>query len=97
MSETNKLTVSASPHIKGFSTVTGIMLDVIIALIPAAFAGVAVFGVTAALVIAVCIISCVAFNYCSLNFFNYWFPKFWFYEVLISWFTRMNFYTHISF
>lgn len=62
MSETNKLTVSASPHIKGFSTVTGIMLDVIIALIPAAFAGVAVFGVKAALVIAVCIISCVAFE-----------------------------------
>ena len=62
MSEANKLTVSASPHIKGSATVTGIMLDVIIALIPAAFAGVAVFGFKAALVIAVCIISCVAFE-----------------------------------
>lgn len=62
MSENTKLTVSASPHIQGSATVTSIMLDVIIALIPAAFAGVAVFGVKAALVIAVCIISCVAFE-----------------------------------
>ena len=62
MSENTKLTVSASPHIQDSATVTGIMLDVIIALIPAAFAGVAVFGVKAALVIAVCIISCVVFE-----------------------------------
>lgn len=62
MSETNKLTVSASPHIKGTATVSAIMLDVIIALIPAIFAGVAIFGFKAALVIAVCVISCVAFE-----------------------------------
>lgn len=59
------LTVSASPHTKSTGTVTGIMLDVIIALIPAAFAGVAVFGFRAAVVIAVCIISCVCFEYIS--------------------------------
>lgn len=59
------LTVSASPHIKSPHTVTGIMLDVIIALIPAAFAGVAVFGLRAAAVIAVCVISCVLFEYLS--------------------------------
>ncbi len=61
----NILTVSASPHTKSPGTVTGIMLDVIIALIPAAFAGVAVFGARAALVIAVCIVSCVFFEFIS--------------------------------
>lgn len=61
----NILTVSASPHTKSPGTVTGIMLDVIIALIPAAFAGVAVFGARAALVIAVCILSCVFFEFIS--------------------------------
>ena len=34
----NKLNVSASPHVKSPNTVTGIMLDVIIALCPALFA-----------------------------------------------------------
>lgn len=65
MSDKKILTVSASPHIKSPNTVSGIMLDVIIALIPAAFAGIAVFGFRAALVIAVCIISCVLFEYIS--------------------------------
>ena len=65
MNETAKLTVSASPHVKGHATVTGIMFDVIIALCPAAIASVAVFGVRAALVIAVCVASCVAFEYLS--------------------------------
>lgn len=65
MSDKRILTVSASPHTKSSRTVTGIMLDVIIALIPAAFAGVAVFGFRAALVIAVCTASCVGFEYVS--------------------------------
>lgn len=65
MSDKRILTVSASPHTKSSGTVTGIMLDVIIALIPAAFAGVAVFGFRAALVIAVCTASCVGFEYVS--------------------------------
>ena len=65
MNETTKLTVSASPHVKGEATVTGIMFDVIIALCPAAIASVAIFGLRAALVIAVCVISCVAFEYLS--------------------------------
>ena len=60
-----KLTVSASPHVKGPATVTGIMFDVIIALCPAAIASVAIFGLRAALVIAVCTGSCVAFEYLS--------------------------------
>ena len=65
MNETAKLTVSASPHVKGPATVTGVMFDVIIALCPAAIAGIAVFGFRAALVIAVCVASCVAFEYLS--------------------------------
>lgn len=65
MSDKRILTVSASPHTKSSGTVTGIMLDVIIALIPAAFAGIAVFGFRAALVIAVCTASCVGFEYVS--------------------------------
>ena len=60
-----KLTVSASPHVKGPATVTGVMFDVIIALCPAAIASVAIFGLRAALVIAVCTASCVAFEYLS--------------------------------
>lgn len=63
MSENVYLTVSASPHVKSPSTVSGIMLDVIISLIPAAFAGIAVFGARAALVIAVCIASCVLIEF----------------------------------
>ncbi len=55
----NKLIVSSSPHIHSEESVTGIMLDVIIALLPAAIAGVFLFGWRAALVIAVCIASCI--------------------------------------
>ena len=63
MAEKLKLTVSASPHAKGPGTVTGIMFDVIISLLPAAIAGIAVFGFRAALVMAVCVASCVVFEY----------------------------------
>lgn len=40
----------------------GIMLDVIIALLPAAVAGVVIFGLSALWVILTCVISCVAFE-----------------------------------
>lgn len=60
---TGKLTVSSSPHIKNSDTTTGIMLDVIIALLPATVFGIILFGMRAALLIAVCIVSCVAFEY----------------------------------
>lgn len=63
MSEEKKLIVSSSPHMKSHSSVQGIMLDVIISLIPAAFAGVAVFGFRAAAVMAVCVASCVLFEF----------------------------------
>lgn len=54
MVKKKKLTVSASPHLRSPSTASGIMLDVIIALIPALIAGVAMFGWR---VLAVCGVS----------------------------------------
>ena len=54
---------------KQLSPETGKMLDVIIALIPAALAGIAVFGIRAALLIAVTVISSVLFEhlYCVIR------------------------------
>lgn len=56
----NNLIMSSSPHIHTNSTITKIMLDVIIALVPSALMGVYFFGFRAALVIAVAVISSVA-------------------------------------
>ncbi|MCL2082616.1 MAG: RnfABCDGE type electron transport complex subunit D [Oscillospiraceae bacterium] len=55
----NKLMVSFSPHIHEKITSGRIMLDVVIALIPAFIASVVIFGARAALVTAVCVASCV--------------------------------------
>ena len=60
-----KLTVSASPHVRSSFTVPGIMLDVIIALIPALIASIVLFGFRSLLITAVCVVSCVAFEYIS--------------------------------
>ncbi len=49
------LTVSASPHIRGKDTTRRLMLDVVIALIPALIAGIVLQGPRAALVAAVCV------------------------------------------
>lgn len=56
----NTYTVSSSPHITSNESVSRIMLDVIIALIPAAIAAVYFFGWRSALVIAVSVLSSVA-------------------------------------
>ena len=53
------LTISASPHIRDRMTTRGIMLDVIIALVPALVAAIWVFGARAALVVAVCVATAV--------------------------------------
>ena len=58
-----KLTVSPSPHVHNPDTVTGIMLDVIIALVPALAASVFVFGFRSLLITAVCVASCVLFEF----------------------------------
>jgi electron transport complex protein RnfD len=67
MSEENKklLTVSASPHRRTQDTTTGIMLDVIIALIPALVLSLLLFGFRSLAVIAVSVVSCVVFEYLS--------------------------------
>ncbi|MGN0982430.1 MAG: RnfABCDGE type electron transport complex subunit D [Candidatus Limivicinus sp.] len=56
--ETN-LILSSSPHIHTRDSSRGIMLDVIIALLPAAIAGVVIFGAKALGVIAACVITAV--------------------------------------
>ncbi len=54
-----KLIVSSSPHIHGPDTTSSIMLDVIIALMPASIYGVILFGWRAALIIAVSVLSAI--------------------------------------
>ncbi len=57
--------VSSSPHLRSRDSVQGIMLDVIIALMPALIAAVVLFGFQALLLTAVCVVSCVASEYIS--------------------------------
>ncbi len=52
-----KLIVSTSPHVTSGRTTRGIMLDVIIALLPALVAGTVIFGFRALAVTAVCVAS----------------------------------------
>lgn len=61
--ENRKLTVSASPHIRSNETVTGIMLDVIIAMVPALVASVFTFGFRSLAVVATCVATCVLSEY----------------------------------
>ena len=65
MSVNKKLTVSASPHVRSPHTASGIMLDVIIALIPALIAAVVIFGTQVLLVTLVCVGSAVLAEYLS--------------------------------
>ncbi len=62
----NKLSVSSSPHIRASATTQRIMLDVIIALMPALVAGIVIFGFRALAVVA----TCVAFAVLSEFLFN---------------------------
>lgn len=57
------LVVSHAPHINGSDTVPKIMLDVIIALMPALIAGVFVFGMRALIVALTCVVSSAAAEY----------------------------------
>ena len=58
-----KLTVSASPHVRSNETTTGIMLDVIIALLPALIMSVVYFGLRALTLTLTCVGSSVLFEY----------------------------------
>ena len=55
----DKLIVSSSPHLRRNTSTQKIMLDVIIAMIPAAIASIVFFGYWAAITLAVAIASCV--------------------------------------
>ena len=54
-----KLTVASSPHIRGNFRTNRIMLDVIIALMPAYIVGIIRFGINALLLGVVCVAACV--------------------------------------
>lgn len=60
-----KLTLASSPHLHGKDSTRRIMLDVIIALLPALVASVWMFGLRALAVTLVCVASCVASEYLS--------------------------------
>ena len=59
----NKLIVSSSPHIKTKNDTPRVMLDVIIALLPAVIAGAIIYGIRALLVVFTCVLSCVVSEY----------------------------------
>ncbi len=58
-----KLKLSASPHIHSGNSTSRIMLDVIIALFPALVAGTVIFGLRSLAVVAVCVLSSVLFEF----------------------------------
>ncbi len=58
-----KLVVAESPHVRSGNTTSKIMLDVIIALIPALIAGTVVFGYRALVLTAVCVLASVGFEW----------------------------------
>lgn len=59
----NKLTVSQAPHIHSGNSTRKIMLDVMIALIPAVIAANLIFGVRSLLIVAVSVAACVLSEY----------------------------------
>lgn len=58
-----KFIVSSSPHIKSNDSVSSVMLDVIIALIPACLAGIYFFGMRSLIVILTAVAACVLSEY----------------------------------
>lgn len=60
-----KLTVSASPHVRSKETASGIMLDVIIALVPALVMSVVYFGLRALVLTMTCVVSSVGAEFIS--------------------------------
>ena len=66
----NNLLVCSSPHLRSSDSTNRIMLDVVIALLPAAAFGTYFFGVRALLVIVTTILACVASEYISRKAMN---------------------------
>lgn len=65
---TKNLKIMPSPHMKGEATTQSVMLDVIIALLPAAVAATFIFGLRALVLIIWCVLFCVAFEYLFRSF-----------------------------
>ncbi len=61
----NLLHVSSSPHFKSHNSTRRIMLDVIIALCPAAVMACVIFGLRSMVLIGVCVATCVLLEYVS--------------------------------
>mgnify|MGYP005809259799 FL=1 len=64
------LNVSSSPHVRSSVTPRNLMLDVVIAMVPAAAFGVFHFGLHALLVMIVTVAACVASEYVYEKFMN---------------------------
>ncbi len=62
-SSKKKFIVTESPHIRSGNTTSGIMFDVLIALLPCLIAGVIIFGYRAALLAILCVASSVFFEW----------------------------------
>ncbi len=69
MAQAKKFTMSSSPHIAGKDTTQRIMLDVLIALVPAVLAGTFFFGLYSLLLVALTTACCVGaeYLYCVLR------------------------------
>lgn len=61
--DNTRLLVSPAPHVRHKSDTRSIMLDVIIAMLPALAASVVIFGYRTLVVASVCVIACVLFEY----------------------------------
>ncbi|HOJ11231.1 MAG TPA: RnfABCDGE type electron transport complex subunit D [Clostridiales bacterium] len=61
----NTLILSSSPHIRGRDTTQRIMIDVVIALVPAIISGVRFFGPRVLAVLLTTVVSCVLWEYLS--------------------------------
>lgn len=64
----NTLTISPSPHLHGVFQTQRLMLDVVIALLPAWLVGLYFFGIGALIVTLVSIVSCVGIEYLLQRF-----------------------------
>jgi len=64
------LSISSSPHIKSSISIEKIMYSVVIALLPAIFWSIFVFGIAAFLVIFYCVCFCIFFEFISSKIFK---------------------------
>ena len=64
----NQMIIEPSPHMRDKTTTQSIMLDVIIALVPALIAATIIFGFSALMLTLICVASCVVFEYLFRRF-----------------------------